>query len=115
MGFGEDNWARVRHDLMAELSRNMNLYARVFLQEERVGEVLESLNYFTETTRLKHWFTLPYIGFLVASVYNVAFITLSSDISLTFLPMHFTPPKRSRSICMRLVNNNHFIHVCRLC
>ncbi|KAL8527766.1 hypothetical protein ACS0TY_005565 [Phlomoides rotata] len=54
MGFGEDNWVRVRHDLMNELSRNINLYAGAFLQEERVGEVLESLNCFTETARYKH-------------------------------------------------------------
>ncbi|KAL8520604.1 hypothetical protein ACS0TY_011224 [Phlomoides rotata] len=81
----------------------------VFMQEERVGEVLKSLNCFTKTARYKHWFTLPYMGFLVSLAYNVAFITLSNDISLTFLPLHSAPPERPRSICMGMVNNNHFI------
>ncbi|KAL8557593.1 hypothetical protein ACS0TY_004878 [Phlomoides rotata] len=111
MGFGEDNWVRVRQDLMNELSRNLSLYAGVFLQEEKVGEVLESLNCFTESARYKHWFTLPYMGYLVSSAYNVAFITFSNEISLTFLPLHSAPPERPRSICMGMVNNNHFIHV----
>ncbi|KAL8487823.1 hypothetical protein ACS0TY_024223 [Phlomoides rotata] len=43
IGFGEDNWARARQDLVAELSWNMNLYVGVFLQEGIVGEVFESL------------------------------------------------------------------------
>ncbi|KAL8482904.1 hypothetical protein ACS0TY_025808 [Phlomoides rotata] len=103
MGFGEDNWVQVRQDLMNELSRNLKLYAGVFLQEEKVGEVLESLNCFMESARYIHWFTLPYMGFLVSSAYNVAFITLSNDISLTFLPLHSAPPERPRSICMGML------------
>ncbi|KAL8470304.1 hypothetical protein ACS0TY_032958 [Phlomoides rotata] len=110
MGFGEDDWPRVRQDLMNELGKNLTLYAGVFLQEERVSEVLESLNCFTESSRYKYWFTLPYMCFLVAS-YNVAFITLSRDMSLTFLPMHSALPVNPRSICMGMVNNNHFIQV----
>ncbi|KAL8527767.1 hypothetical protein ACS0TY_005566 [Phlomoides rotata] len=51
------------------------------------------------------------MGVLVSSTYNVAFITLSNDISLTFLPLHSAPPERLRSICMGMVNNNHFIQV----
>ncbi|KAL8462490.1 hypothetical protein ACS0TY_033499 [Phlomoides rotata] len=111
MGFGEDNWVCVRQDLMAELSRNLKLYVGVFLREERISEVLESLNCFTESAHYKHWFTLPYLGFLVASVYNVAFITLSRDMLLTFLPMHSIFPSNSRSFCMGMVNNNHFVQI----
>ncbi|KAL8475243.1 hypothetical protein ACS0TY_030848 [Phlomoides rotata] len=111
MGFGKDDWARVRQDLMNELGKNPTLYAGVFLQEERVSKVLESLNCFIESVRYKHWFTLPYIGFLVASVYNVAFITLSRDMLLTFLPMHSALPTSLKSICMGMVNNNHFVQV----
>ncbi|KAL8554884.1 hypothetical protein ACS0TY_002892 [Phlomoides rotata] len=96
---------------MNELGKNPTLYAGVFLQEECVSEVLESLNCFIESARYKHWFTLPYMGFLVASAYNVAFITLSRDMSLTFLPMHSALPANPRSICMGMVNNNHFVQV----
>ncbi|KAL8511447.1 hypothetical protein ACS0TY_018014 [Phlomoides rotata] len=51
------------------------------------------------------------MGFLVASAYNVAFTTLSRDMSLTFLPMHSALPANPRSICMGMVNNNHFVQV----
>ncbi|KAL8551946.1 hypothetical protein ACS0TY_000843 [Phlomoides rotata] len=96
---------------MNELGKNPTLYAGVFLQEERVSEVLESLNCFIESARYKYWFTLPYMGFLVASAYNVAFITLSRDMSLTFLPMQSPLPANPRSICIGMVNNNHFVQV----
>lgn len=111
MGFGEDSWARVRQDLMNELTHHILLYEGVFGENDRVGEILDSLNCFTESAPLGNWFQLPYMGYLVASTYNVAFITLSTQISLTFLPLSSAVPKHPRSICMGMVNDNHFIQV----
>ncbi|KAL8526154.1 hypothetical protein ACS0TY_015397 [Phlomoides rotata] len=51
------------------------------------------------------------MGYLVAAAYNVAFITLDPRLSLTFLPLRKVVPKQPRSVCMALVNDNHFIHV----
>ncbi|KAL8457636.1 hypothetical protein ACS0TY_035485 [Phlomoides rotata] len=77
MGFGEDNWAK-----------------GVFKEDDRVMDILNALNCFTETAQYKHWFHLPYMGYLVASTYNVAFITLSNAVSLTFLPLRSAVPER---------------------
>ncbi|KAL8501661.1 hypothetical protein ACS0TY_020968 [Phlomoides rotata] len=86
MGFGEDGCSRVQQDLMNELVHNIHLYELVFKENDRVKEVLGALYCFTESARFKNWFLLPYMGYLVASAYNVAFITLESRLSLTFLP-----------------------------
>ncbi|KAL8474342.1 hypothetical protein ACS0TY_030981 [Phlomoides rotata] len=88
MGFGEDDWPRVRQDLMNELGKNPTLVSP-----------LQALVHFAVH------------GFSWASTYNVAFITISRDMSLTFLPMHSTFPVNPRSICMGMVNNNHFVQV----
>ncbi|KAL8477281.1 hypothetical protein ACS0TY_029536 [Phlomoides rotata] len=69
MGF--DIWPRVRQDLMNELGHNIPLYEDAFRMKERVQEVLEALNCFTKTAGLDNWFLLPYMGYLVASTYNV--------------------------------------------
>ncbi|KAL8474204.1 hypothetical protein ACS0TY_030864 [Phlomoides rotata] len=111
MGFSEDDWPRVRQDLMNELGHNIPLYEDVFRMKERVQEVLETLNCFTETAGLDNWFLLPYMGYLVAAAYNVALIVLDPRLSLTFLPLMKAVPEQPRSICMALVNDNHFVHV----
>ncbi|KAL8478177.1 hypothetical protein ACS0TY_030168 [Phlomoides rotata] len=111
MGFSEDDWPRVRQDLMNELGHNIPLYEDVFRMKERVQEVLEALNCFTETAGLDNWFLLPYMGYLVAAAYNVALIVLDPRLSLTFLPLRKAVPEQPRSICMALVNDNHFVHV----
>ncbi|KAL8487372.1 hypothetical protein ACS0TY_023886 [Phlomoides rotata] len=111
MGFGEESWVRVRQDLMNELTHNLHLYQRAFRENDRVKEVLDALNCFTEFAPFENWFLLPYMGYLVASAYNVAFITLDTQLSLTFLPLKSVVPERPRSICMGIVNRNHFVQV----
>ncbi|KAL8484742.1 hypothetical protein ACS0TY_027154 [Phlomoides rotata] len=111
MGFGEESRVRVRQNIMNELSHNVHLYERVFKEKEHVQEVLTALNFFTEYARFDNWFLLPYMGYLVASMYNVAFITLGTQMSLTFLPLNSAVPESPKSICMGLVNRNHFVQV----
>ncbi|KAL8473840.1 hypothetical protein ACS0TY_030627 [Phlomoides rotata] len=49
--------------------------------------------------------------YLVASTYNVVFITLDTQLSLTFLPLKSVVPESPKSICTGLVNRNHFVQV----
>lgn len=111
MGFGEDEWARVRQDLMFELSHNVPMYEDAFRMKELVGEVMSHLNCFTETAGHSHWFMLPYMGILVASAYNVVFVALSPSMSISYLPLNSAVPTNPRCICMALINNNHFVQV----
>lgn len=111
MGFGEESWVRVRQDLMNELTHNLHLYQCVFRENGRVKEVMDALNCFTEFAPFENWFLLPYMGDLVASKYNVALIILDTQLSLTFLPLKSAVSERPKSICMGMVNRNHFVQV----
>ncbi|KAJ4715734.1 Calmodulin-binding transcription activator [Melia azedarach] len=59
------------------------------------------------------WMTMPDMGHLIASVYNVALFHLSIQQCLTFLPLRSVPvPTDSRKeIAIGFVNNNHFVEV----
>ncbi|KAL8539393.1 hypothetical protein ACS0TY_001134 [Phlomoides rotata] len=51
------------------------------------------------------------MGYLVSTTYNVAFIVLDPQLSLTFLPLMKVVLEQPRSICIALVNDNHFVQV----
>ncbi|KAL8483604.1 hypothetical protein ACS0TY_026333 [Phlomoides rotata] len=113
VGFPQESWGRVRGELYHELSKNCELYERVFIEKKRVDKILEALNWYDETAPKKKWFMLPEMGHLTASYYNVALITLSSAQSLTFLPIRSSIPNDvvPKVICIAFVNDNHFIQV----
>ena len=111
MGFGEDSWSRVRCDLMYEQSHHTELYRSVFIEHFRTDAVMGVLGFFEDVAPPEHWFTLPEMGYLVATAYNVCFVALTPKQSLTFFPLRTEVPPAPRCICIALVNDNHFIEV----
>lgn len=114
MGFGEDSWSRVRYDLLYELRQNIALYDKIFLEHGRVAKVEDKLNYFENLAPKKYWMCLPEMGHLIATVYNVALVTLSTQSNSTFLPLKTSVPQDPKIICIALVVINrqgHFVQV----
>ncbi|XP_028063963.1 uncharacterized protein LOC114267153 [Camellia sinensis] len=113
MGFWEDGWLQVRKDLLQELHAHIDRYKSLFGGQERVDELTTTLAYFESNAAYSHWMTMPDMGHLILSFYNVVLFHLSSQQCLTFLPLRTIPmPIASRKeICIGFVNNNHFIQV----
>ncbi|CAL5330385.1 unnamed protein product [Camellia sinensis] len=113
MGFGEDEWLQVRKDLLQELHAHIDHYKSLFGGQERVDELTTTLAYFESNAAYSHWMTMPDMGYLISSFYNIVLFHLSSQQCLTFLPLRTIPmPIASRKeICTGFVNNNHFIQV----
>ncbi|KAL8456216.1 hypothetical protein ACS0TY_034438 [Phlomoides rotata] len=82
-----------------------------FMEKDRVDKVLDVLNCYDDYAEKKHWFTLPDMGYLVASAYDLALISLSPQLSLTFLPLKTEAPTNPKVISIAFVNQNHFIPV----
>jgi len=63
------------------------------------------------------WMDITDMGYVIASRYNVTFVSLSQQQSMTFFPLRTQPPPDSsmhRIICIDHVYNNHFVQVhCR--
>ncbi|XP_028077088.1 uncharacterized protein LOC114279098 [Camellia sinensis] len=60
-----------------------------------------------------HWMTMPDMGHLVASCYNLVLYHLSLQQCLTFLPLRTVPVPQldRREIAIAFVNENHFVQV----
>ena len=46
LGYGEDRWARIRHDILQEINAYARLYLGVYESAERLEEIRQSLIYF---------------------------------------------------------------------
>ena len=114
MGFGEDGWRQVRRDMLNELLSHRTLYEGMYWEIGRYDELLQRLDYFEDSNAgIEKWMTIPDMGHIVASCYNVVLISLSSSICLTFLPLHSVPEPTVSRRCITLgfVNESHFVQV----
>ncbi|XP_073225677.1 uncharacterized protein [Cicer arietinum] len=70
--------------------------------------------YVEHVATLDNWMTLPEMGYVIASKFNLVFIALSLNQSETFFPLRSPPPtpiSDHRMIVIAFVNNCHFVQV----
>ncbi|XP_023753777.1 uncharacterized protein LOC111902140 [Lactuca sativa] len=112
LGFNEDAWPTIRSDLMDELNTHKEEYDEIFGRECRL-QLHDSLNFFRTDidATFEYWMTLPDMGILIASRYNVVLHCLSVGDSLTYLPLWSTPPTWHErvAVAIGLVNGNHYV------
>ncbi|XP_028087671.1 uncharacterized protein LOC114288362 [Camellia sinensis] len=107
IGHTEDDWAQVRRDLHTHKEEYITLYRSY----ERFEELISILSYFEDSLGYSHWMTMPDMGHLVASCYNLVLYHLSLQQCLTFLPLRTVtiPQLDRREIAIGFVNGNHFV------
>ncbi|KAK8938518.1 hypothetical protein KSP39_PZI011074 [Platanthera zijinensis] len=105
-----DNWFQVRKDLAEEMKSHEIQYNNLFGNVRR-AELLLSLDCTSVPAPLDKWMTMPDMGLVIASCYNVAVVHYSKFQSFTFLPLHTAPPTSRKTIFIGFVNNNHYIHL----
>ncbi|XP_057806170.1 PKS-NRPS hybrid synthetase cheA-like [Salvia miltiorrhiza] len=113
LGFGEDCWLKVREDLVEELCHHRSYYTKFYGSGELVAQLLKALSYFTIPAPYENWMSLPDMGHLVATRYNVVFISISKQQSCTYLPLRSSspPPPQCKIIAIGFVNGSHFVQV----
>ncbi|XP_028060852.1 uncharacterized protein LOC114264436 [Camellia sinensis] len=113
IGHTEDDWAQVRRDLLGELHTHKEEYITLYGSYERFEELTSILSYFEDSPGYSHWMTMPDMGHLVASCYNLVLYHLSLQQCLTFLPLRTVPIPQldRREIAIGFVNRNHFVQV----
>ncbi|KAH6780323.1 hypothetical protein C2S52_011560 [Perilla frutescens var. hirtella] len=113
----QESWSRVWSDLFYEINSNPEMWDKCFLEHGRREKVLKILNFHDLTAPTRHWFVLPDLGHVVATVYKVALVTLGGRYPTTFLPLSSSVPAEPKCICMAHVKigeghrANHFIQV----
>ncbi|GFS38058.1 P-loop containing nucleoside triphosphate hydrolases superfamily protein [Actinidia rufa] len=109
----EDGWVQVRRDLLTELNLHVDDYKIMYGGQRRIDELTHCLSWFNGRPKMDRWMTMPDMGHLIASRYNVVLYHLSNKQCLTFLPLRSLPiPAASRrEITIGFINNNHFVEV----
>ena len=114
LGMGEDGWATVRHDLVRELHTFHDEYVQLYGSIDRVAELVYSLSWFDSFAPYDRWMTLPDMGHLIASRYNIVLVHLSIRQCLTYLPLRSVSPAplHHKLIALGFVEDCHFVQVC---
>lgn len=114
LGLDEDQWRQVRRDLLNELHTNISLYFNVFGSAARIKELTVILNYFESHPHVDHWMTMPDMGHLIASRYDVVVHLISRQQCLTFLPLRTAPPvsiHQRKEFGIGFVGGCHFVRI----
>ncbi|VVA36899.1 PREDICTED: PKS-NRPS hybrid synthetase [Prunus dulcis] len=83
--YGEDGWVQARRDLLNELESYSVHYSALYGSENRVYELKHSLAYFGPDANFDRWMTMPDMGHIIASCYDVVLVHLSNVQCLMFL------------------------------
>ncbi|KAH1261765.1 hypothetical protein GmHk_02G004560 [Glycine max] len=109
LGMGQDSWSVVRNHMLKELANFSEDYIKLFSGTERFEELRMSLL----VTRDK-WKYITDMGHVIASRYDVIFVSLSKQQSMTFFPLRSQSLANSslhHIICIGHVYGNHFVEV----
>ncbi|XP_057444110.1 uncharacterized protein LOC130736286 [Lotus japonicus] len=112
MGKGEQNWRQVREDMIKELRLRQGVYHGMYGPNTHYEKVLQALHLApNEFATEEKWLCVPHMGHIVATMYQIVFVTLSNRGGATYFPL--TDPVLNLSehhiICLLLVNNNHWV------
>ena len=114
LGMGEDGWGTVQQDLTHELQTFHDEYVQLYRSIDRVAELVYSLSCLDSFAPYDRWMTLPDMGNLIASRYNIMLVHLSIRQCLTYLPLKSVSPAplHHKLIALGFVEDCHFVQVC---
>ncbi|XP_073220439.1 uncharacterized protein [Cicer arietinum] len=111
LGFGEECWSLVRKRLDQEIVSHVTPYDRLFTG--RIKEVRDSLMISGLGVQpMDKWLSMPDMGYVIATTYNIILVTFGLTFSMTFFPMrgsHSGSTKNDRICCIGFVNGNHWV------
>ncbi|KAL1070883.1 hypothetical protein V6Z11_D11G053900 [Gossypium hirsutum] len=85
LGYGEDQWLYVRHQLLDELLSSYDVYARVFI--DGIDELRNSLCFSQSPAPAEHWMVMLMTGVLIANKFGVVLNYLTKRGDITFFPL----------------------------
>ncbi|XP_073219701.1 uncharacterized protein [Cicer arietinum] len=113
LGMDENCWAFIRQQCVVELQEFMSHYEILFGGENYVRKFIHNV-YVEQVASKDNWMTLPKMGYVITSKFNVVVVALSLNQSQTYFPLR-SPPTTSMSehrvIVIAFVKNLHFVQV----
>nr|XP_027189376.1 uncharacterized protein LOC105851939 [Cicer arietinum] len=113
LGWTEESWALVRSQLDKEIGLHKDVYSNVF--DDNVESVRNSLKISKLGAQGKDkWMSLPDLGYVIATLYNVILVSLSRNLNMTFFPLNKSPSKETFGqslLAIGFVNENHWVQI----
>ncbi|PPD88822.1 hypothetical protein GOBAR_DD14228 [Gossypium barbadense] len=85
LGYGEDQWLYVRHQLLDELLSSYDVYARVFI--DGIDELRNSLCFSQSPAPAEHWMVMLMTSVLIANKFGVVLNYLTKRGDITFFAL----------------------------
>ncbi|XP_058217423.1 uncharacterized protein LOC131328499 [Rhododendron vialii] len=115
IGYSENDWSRVREELIEEIQQNYYLYTEIYPVNDWAKHLLILLNWFEPTAPKDHWMEAMTLGVVIATRYNLVLHTFDEDVygCFTHLPLRSPPVsvEYRREIAIARVNNDHFVQI----
>ena len=109
LGMGEHDQPQVWQDLLWELYTYCVEYDMLFQDNLLVDELFHSLNFLDNPTLIDRWITMPHMGHIVVSKYNVVVhILIQRCLTFQRLRLMLLSIPIRKIILIGVVNNNHF-------
>ncbi|KAK8276001.1 hypothetical protein V6Z11_D10G172500 [Gossypium hirsutum] len=111
LGYGEDQWFYVRHQLLNELLSSYDVYARVFT--DGIDELCNSLCFSPSPAPAEHWMVMPMTGALIVNRFGVILNYLTKRADITFFPLWRGPEhfQYHHAITIAHLYDNHNVMV----
>ncbi|XP_073222076.1 uncharacterized protein [Cicer arietinum] len=113
LGMSENCWAFIHQQCVIELQEFMSHYEILFGGENYVRQLIHNV-YVEQVASKDNRMTLPEMGYVIASKFNLVVVALSLKQSQTYFPLR-SPPTTSMSdhrvIVIAFVKNCHFVQV----
>ncbi|XP_073225562.1 uncharacterized protein [Cicer arietinum] len=91
LGMGENCWEFIRQQCVIELQEFMSHYEILFGGENYVRQLIHNV-YVEQVASKDNWMTLPDMGYVIASKFNLVVVALSLNQSQTYFPLRSPPP-----------------------
>lgn len=117
LGLGESRWSEIRTQLYDELYEHQSMYDKVFVEHGRSSVILKSLLHEDEDfAPMEKWMSMPDVGYIIATRYNVVLFSISERLTMTIPPLRgkIPPPVLRKEIAIAFVNQDHFVQVCNV-
>ncbi|XP_038688571.1 uncharacterized protein LOC119987723 [Tripterygium wilfordii] len=113
LGLGDDGWKKERIDLLEELKKHRDEYNKVLSPLTSSDELIDSVDCLDSYADMRHWMTMPNMGNVIASCYNVPVVHISNVQCLTFLPLRDPLPFEASKDILTIgyINGSHFVRV----
>ncbi|XP_004489484.1 uncharacterized protein [Cicer arietinum] len=113
LGICENCWTFIRQECVVDLQEFMSHYKIIYGGQNFIQQLIHSA-YVEQVATLDNWMTLPEMGYVIASKFNLVFAALSLNQSQIFFPLRSIPPTSMsdhRIIVIAFVKNCHFVQV----